>query len=461
MKSSKLSAILAEIKARRAADIEAKFVIISQYVDVLQGLEAHLDPVRYTVDVQLTAARDLTVNSFVTFSRVPGDFVIESRRSITLTPDKQSFVLKPKTPNKIKLVDQPRSAIIGPPDNFYTKNPNKVFVIKKGVTIKHQDNTEYVVESIRDSEYLYTIKRQGTADRYVDVPRTDIVPASVRISGVRGSAMKPIDRESLSGGGSDNRFEPNQDVMIQRPPIQDESIPLKPLMRVSLRGTKQTNNPNLEISGRIEQVIRNGWTAPDGTVSDAYRVLIGQDGPALYPRSALRDLGSTSFHAGKIISIQGEPSESDNSPFANTIGYCVLNEATKRTAVLEMMKNDPMCCVALLTKEATGVGINIPFANHVILVEPFETSAAEAQGIARIHRIGQTRETHVLKFYTEKSIDERLLYLRKRRGQLYDAGPNSGAVGLATDDNAAASSGRSAQYSLSDYQVLYGTDLSA
>eukprot|EP00967_Tisochrysis_lutea_P153110 scaffold301448_cov17-Tisochrysis_lutea.AAC.2 len=51
--------------------------------------------------------------------------------------------------------------------------------------------------------------------------------------------------------------------------------------------------------------------------------------------------------------------------------------------------------ILLLNMTSGGAGLNITEAQHVLFAEPLLDAAAEAQAIGRVHRIGQTRETHV------------------------------------------------------------------
>jgi SNF2 family DNA or RNA helicase len=55
---------------------------------------------------------------------------------------------------------------------------------------------------------------------------------------------------------------------------------------------------------------------------------------------------------------------------------------------------------------AGGEGLNLIFANHVILMEPYWNCAAEQQAIDRLHRIGQQKVTHVLRLLTADSIED-------------------------------------------------------
>ncbi|EGB04992.1 hypothetical protein AURANDRAFT_17564, partial [Aureococcus anophagefferens] len=76
---------------------------------------------------------------------------------------------------------------------------------------------------------------------------------------------------------------------------------------------------------------------------------------------------------------------------------------------------DPETSVLLLTLATAGVGLNITNANKVVILEPFRFGSNEAQAAMRVHRIGQSRDVEIIKFFTRGTMDERLLKLRHKR----------------------------------------------
>lgn len=111
-----------------------------------------------------------------------------------------------------------------------------------------------------------------------------------------------------------------------------------------------------------------------------------------------------------------------------------------------------------MTSETCSVGLNLTSANFVLLLEPFLTGAEEGQAAARVHRIGQTRPVNVVKFFTKGSIDERILSLRQRRGELEDDTNGGGAGGLAEEtEEAGEESAATSRYSEADRRLLFGS----
>jgi hypothetical protein len=61
--------------------------------------------------------------------------------------------------------------------------------------------------------------------------------------------------------------------------------------------------------------------------------------------------------------------------------------------------------ILLLPLKSGANGLNLIEANHVVMVEPLLNVGVEHQAINRVHRIGQTRETHVHRFLVEDTIE--------------------------------------------------------
>jgi len=80
---------------------------------------------------------------------------------------------------------------------------------------------------------------------------------------------------------------------------------------------------------------------------------------------------------------------------ANGISYKRLT-GNKDSAV-DSFSNSPDTRVLLLDMVRQGSGLNLIAASHVFLMEPTLNPAIELQAIARVHRLGQTKNTVVHK----------------------------------------------------------------
>jgi E3 ubiquitin-protein ligase SHPRH len=64
--------------------------------------------------------------------------------------------------------------------------------------------------------------------------------------------------------------------------------------------------------------------------------------------------------------------------------------------------------VLLIPLSLGADGLSVIEATHVFLVEPLISRATEMQAIARVSRIGQTKQTHVHKYVLAATIEEKI-----------------------------------------------------
>ncbi|KAG2482055.1 hypothetical protein HYH03_018991 [Edaphochlamys debaryana] len=76
--------------------------------------------------------------------------------------------------------------------------------------------------------------------------------------------------------------------------------------------------------------------------------------------------------------------------------------------------------VLLLQLRQGGAGLNLTEAQHVVMVEPQLDPALEAQAVGRVHRIGQTRPTHVHRFVVAHTVEEQVHKLASNRARGMD-----------------------------------------
>ncbi|MBM7505868.1 SNF2-related protein [Agromyces aurantiacus] len=72
-------------------------------------------------------------------------------------------------------------------------------------------------------------------------------------------------------------------------------------------------------------------------------------------------------------------------------------------------------CISL---KAGGFGLNLTEADYVFLLDPWWNPASEAQAIDRAHRIGQDKQVMVYRLVATGTIEEKVMALKARKGEL-------------------------------------------
>ncbi|KAF3937595.1 hypothetical protein ABW19_dt0201542 [Dactylella cylindrospora] len=86
----------------------------------------------------------------------------------------------------------------------------------------------------------------------------------------------------------------------------------------------------------------------------------------------------------------------------NAIGFSSLEEKKG----LNKFKDDPKCEAFLLHAKSQSAGLTLVAASNVFLCEPLVNTGLELQAIARVHRIGQKRETNVFLYVIGNTVEE-------------------------------------------------------
>ena len=92
--------------------------------------------------------------------------------------------------------------------------------------------------------------------------------------------------------------------------------------------------------------------------------------------------------------------------------------------------------VFLISLKAGGFGLNLTEADYVFLLDPWWNPASEAQAVDRAHRIGQAKQVMVYRLVASDTIEEKVMELKARKGELVasildaglDAGPDTDAA---------------------------------
>ena len=122
------------------------------------------------------------------------------------------------------------------------------------------------------------------------------------------------------------------------------------------------------------------------------------------------------------------------------VRYEYLDGATKdRAERVARFQSEADCSVFLLSLKAGGVGLNLPAADYVFLLDPWWNPATEAQAIDRAHRIGQTRTVFAYRLLARGTIEEKVEALQKEKRSLADSffaadGGGAALKGLTRED---------------------------
>ncbi len=105
------------------------------------------------------------------------------------------------------------------------------------------------------------------------------------------------------------------------------------------------------------------------------------------------------------------------------IPFYYLHGGTKPEQRLEDVKsfNNGERPVFLISLKAGGTGLNLTGADTVIHFDPWWNPAVEDQASDRAHRIGQTKNVHVIRLLTKGTIEEKIFRLQQKKQDLFHA----------------------------------------
>ncbi|KAF5542807.1 SNF2 family domain-containing protein [Fusarium phyllophilum] len=117
----------------------------------------------------------------------------------------------------------------------------------------------------------------------------------------------------------------------------------------------------------------------------------------------------------KMLDLIGFALNSQGFQFQRIDGQSSMS---RRKIALETFGNDPECNVMLASIGAAGEGIDLTSANAVHIVEPHWNPMAEAQAVDRVHRIGQQKDVHVVRYIVSDSIEQYVQWMQRDKQRL-------------------------------------------
>ncbi|XP_015114836.1 helicase domino [Diachasma alloeum] len=103
--------------------------------------------------------------------------------------------------------------------------------------------------------------------------------------------------------------------------------------------------------------------------------------------------------------------------------YLRLDGATRvdqRQILMERFNNDKRIFCFILSTRSGGVGVNLTGADTVIFYDSDWNPTMDAQAQDRCHRIGQTRDVHIYRLVSEKTVEENILKKANQKRLLGD-----------------------------------------
>ena len=91
--------------------------------------------------------------------------------------------------------------------------------------------------------------------------------------------------------------------------------------------------------------------------------------------------------------------------------------ASRRDEVIARFRGGE-ASVFLISLKAGGFGLNLTEADYVFILDPWWNPASEAQAVDRAHRIGQAKQVMVYRLVAAGTIEEKVMALKARKGEL-------------------------------------------
>ncbi|KAG2026680.1 hypothetical protein GB937_001466 [Aspergillus fischeri] len=126
----------------------------------------------------------------------------------------------------------------------------------------------------------------------------------------------------------------------------------------------------------------------------------------------------------RMLDLVAQALRQHNYKYARIDGHSSL--ADRRSAI-QHLNEDNNCTVMLASIGSAGEGVDLTAANYVHLLEPHWNPMVEAQAVDRVHRIGQSREVVVTRYFIENSIEDYVRWTQEDKMRLISESLGSAA----------------------------------
>jgi SWI/SNF-related matrix-associated actin-dependent regulator 1 of chromatin subfamily A len=100
-----------------------------------------------------------------------------------------------------------------------------------------------------------------------------------------------------------------------------------------------------------------------------------------------------------------------NSSFIHFTRIDGSTKIDERQSLIDTFRDDETITAFLLTTKAGGTGINLMYANKVIIFDGSFNPQDDRQAENRAHRVGQTRDVEVVRLVTKGTVEEQIFAL--------------------------------------------------
>ncbi|GMA25737.1 helicase SNF2 [Luteimicrobium album] len=169
-------------------------------------------------------------------------------------------------------------------------------------------------------------------------------------------------------------------------------------------------------SGNLMAMRQAAWVAGSGGASACAKLdrLVAivtearEEGRSTVVFSYFRDVLDT------VMAALAAPGVSVHGPLTGDV------PVADRMALVDAFTADDAGAVLVAQVAVGGTGLNLQAASVVVLCEPQLTPAAEAQAVARLHRMGQVRTVRAHRLLAEDGVDERIVELLAGKQEVFD-----------------------------------------
>ncbi|KAM0491619.1 hypothetical protein ACHAP8_010540 [Fusarium lateritium] len=96
----------------------------------------------------------------------------------------------------------------------------------------------------------------------------------------------------------------------------------------------------------------------------------------------------------------------------------IANTQARRDKAYKEFQKNPKIRILVASMKCGGTGLNLQIANLVIIVDVWFNNTVEQQAFGRVHRIGQKKETKLVRILARGTIDERIVMLQEAKAEI-------------------------------------------